>query len=165
MAAKRRLKATSAAASVTLENAVSGMRWKAVAPVVSSESLAVASEKAVKRPRKSASDVTVASASSDGAACILSMPSHAASTHDNESTACESACLRVPSDSLDPSDHRSCCYLSSSISAASYRSSVVGEASATAETSVMIRHESPSTIRVDESMAECHGVRQTNTNK
>ena len=64
-----------------------------------------------------------------------------------------------------PSDHRACCYLSSCIYAASYRSSVVGEVSATAEALVAIRHDSPSTIRVDESMAECHGVRQTNTNK
>ena len=95
MAAKRPLNTTSAAASVALENAVSGMRWKAGASVVSSVSVAVASEKSVKRPRKSASDATVASASSDGAARILVIPSQAASTHESESTACESACLRV----------------------------------------------------------------------
>ena len=64
-----------------------------------------------------------------------------------------------------PSDHGACCYLSPSISAASYRSSVVGEVSVTAEAWVAIRHDSPSTIRVDESMAECHGVRQTNRQK
>ena len=61
-----------------------------------------------------------------------------------------------------PSYHRACCYLSASISAASYRSSVVGEVSATAKASDVIRHDSPSTIRFDKSMAECYRVRQTN---
>ena len=138
MAAKRPRKASSTAASVALENTVSGMRRKAVASVVSSVPIAVVSEKAVKRPRKSATDATVASASSKGAARISAMPSHAALTHGNESTACESACLHVSFLLII----ERVAIVSSYIYAGSYRSSVVGEVSATAE-----------------SMAECHGVR------
>ena len=58
------------------------------------------------------------------------------------------------------SHYQTCCFVCASISVASCHSAVDGEVSAAAETEVAVHYYSPrGTMIVEESMADCHGVR------